>query len=49
MIPVIPPNLGWIQSKLDEEEIDYLWQCIDKKGIDMKPALVGQILSLIQI
>lgn len=49
MISVIPPNLGWIQSKLDEEEIDYLWQCIDKKGIDMKPALVGQISSSYKI
>ena len=38
-----PKNLGWLQSKLDEEEINYLWELIAEKGEDMKGSLVGQI------
>ena len=49
IIPIIPNNLGWLQSKLDKEEIDFLWQLIDKKGEDMKPSLVGQITSSYRI
>ena len=49
IIPIIPNNLGWIQSKLDKEEIDFLWQLIDKRGEDMKPSLVGQITSSYRI
>ena len=40
-----PKNLGWLQSKLDEEEIGYLWIIIAEKGEDMKGSLVGQIDS----
>ena len=40
-----PKNLGWLQSKLDEEEIGYLWKLIAEKGEDMKGSLVGQINS----
>ena len=40
-----PKNLGWLQSKLDEEEINYLWKLIAEKGEDMKGSLVGQINS----
>ncbi len=49
IIPIIPNNLGWLQSKLDKEEIDFLWQLIDKRGEDMKPSLVGQITSSYRI
>ena len=45
--PVIPNKIGWLQSKLDKKEIDFLWQCIDDKGKDIKHTLVG--LSLIHI
>ncbi len=49
IIPIIPDNLGWLQSKLDKEEMDFLWQCIDDKGQDWKPTLVGQINSSYRI
>ena len=26
------PNLGIIEKKLSEDEMDYLWKCIDEKG-----------------
>ena len=47
--PVIPNKIGWLQSKLDKKEIDFLWQCIDDKGKDIKHTLVGQISSSYEI
>ena len=38
---VFPFNLGWIHSKLDKEEMDFLWKCIDEKGKNHKPHLVS--------
>ena len=38
---VFPFNLGWIISKLDKEEMDFLWKCIDEKGKNHKPHLVS--------
>ena len=26
-----PDNVGWIKYKLDNQEMDYLWRCIDNK------------------
>lgn len=37
------PNLGIIEKKLSEDEMDYLWKCIDEKGNEYKSALVGHI------
>ena len=28
---ISPPNLGWIEYKLDTQEMDYIWKCIDNK------------------
>ena len=42
---IVPNNLGWIESKLDHQEIDYLWQRIADRGKDMKSRLVGKIDS----
>ena len=28
---ISPPNLGWLEKKLSDKEIDYLWRCIDNK------------------
>ena len=36
-------NLGIIEKKLSEDEMDYLWKCIDEKGNEYKSALVGHI------
>ena len=49
IVNVHPKNLGWIQAKLDEKEIDYLWKCIDKKQDNIKNILVGQINSSYRI
>tara|TARA_S200000501_G_C20760890_1_gene716084 strand:- start:579 stop:1205 length:627 start_codon:yes stop_codon:yes gene_type:complete len=46
---VIPKNFGWIKAKLDKNEIDYLWKCIDEKGENIKHSLVGQINSSYRI
>ena len=28
---IIPPNLGWLECKLSDKEMDYLWRCIGNK------------------
>ena len=39
-----PSNYGWIEARLDETEIDLIWNQINEtKGKDMKYTLVGQI------
>ena len=35
-----PENWGWIEKKLDQSSIDYLWRCIDKKGEKIKDNLI---------
>ena len=42
---VTPSNLGWIQTELDDIEIDYLWNCIDNHKEDHKSNLAGNISS----
>ncbi len=36
-----PPNLGWLEKKLSNQEMDYLWRCIKNKKEDYKNKLVG--------
>ena len=38
-----PPVLGWIEKKLSDKEMDYLWKCIDNRKQSMKPNLAGCI------
>ena len=38
-----PPVLGWLEKKLSEKEMDYLWRCIDNRKESYKQHLVGQI------
>ena len=40
---VIPPNHGWVEYKLDQKELDYVWRCIDNKKKDFKYQLAGNI------
>ena len=42
---ITPNNLGWIQTQLDDIEIDYLWNCIDNHKEDHKSNLAGNISS----
>ena len=46
MIKVVQPrNFGWLEKKLSDQEMDYLWKCIDNKKKDWKENLVGNISS----
>ena len=38
-----PPVLGWIEKKLSDKEMDYLWRCIDNRKESKKSILAGQI------
>tara|TARA_B100001996_G_C18540157_1_gene546590 strand:+ start:143 stop:766 length:624 start_codon:yes stop_codon:yes gene_type:complete len=40
---ITPDNLGWIQTELDDIEIDHLWNCIDNQKEDYKQNLAGNI------
>ena len=40
---VIPPNHGWVEYKLDQKELDYVWRCIENKKKDFKYQLAGNI------
>ena len=47
---VIPNNLGWIQSKLDKEHLDFLWEMIEKSSKkDYKDRLAGNIKQSFEI
>ena len=41
----LPPNHGWLEYKLDQKELDYVWRCIDNKKGDYKKYLAGNIDS----
>ena len=41
--PCTPNLLGWLEAKLDDKEMDYLWRCIKGKKESMKHRLAGQI------
>ena len=40
-----PPTLGWLETKLSDKEMDYLWKCIDNKKESHKHRLAGQITA----
>ena len=42
---IIPPQHGWIEVELDDDEINFLWKSIENRGGDEKPNLAGQIDS----
>ena len=46
---VIPPQYGWIEVVLDDDEIDFLWKSIENKGRDEKLNLAGHIDSSYQL
>ena len=41
--PKLLPNNGWIEGKLDNREMDYLWKCIENRGKDIKNNLIGHV------
>jgi len=32
---IVPPNLGWLEYKLSDKEMDYVWRCIGNKKQDV--------------
>ena len=40
---VIPDNLGWLEYRLKEEEMNYVKQCIDNRQGDHRKILAGNI------
>ena len=38
-----PPNFGWLETKLSDKEMEYLWRCIDNRKESYKKNLAGQI------
>ena len=40
---VIPKNLGWLEYRLKEEEMNYVKQCIDNREGDHRKILAGNI------
>ena len=38
-----PPNHGFVQKKLSDKEMEYLWKCIDNRKESFKNTLAGQI------
>lgn len=40
---VTPNNLGWLEKKLTEEELNYLWSCVENKKENFKNQLAGNI------
>ena len=42
---IIPPQHGWLEVVLDNDEIDFLWKSIENRGRNEKPNLAGQIDS----
>ena len=33
---ITPHNLGWLEYKLNTQEMDYIWKCIENKKQDYK-------------
>ena len=40
---VRPNNFGWLEKKLSNKEMEYLWRCIDNRKKSYKKNLAGQI------
>ena len=41
--PIYPGNLGWLQYKLNTQEMDYVWRCIKNKKRNTNKDLAGNI------
>ena len=41
--PIYPVNLGWLQYKLNTQEMDYVWRCIKNKKGNTNKHLAGNI------
>ncbi len=46
---VVPDNLGWLEYDLSEDELDYVWKCIENKKQSMTASLAGNINSSFEL
>jgi hypothetical protein len=46
---ITPPSCGWLESKLPENAIEYLWKCVENKKGSEKQNLAGNILGSYQL
>ena len=49
MLCKTPPNLGWIETKLDQKHIDYLWKRVKESKVSVKNKLAGNISGSYEI
>ena len=40
---ITPPTVGWLESKLPDNAVKYLWKCIENKKGSEKKNLAGNI------
>ena len=40
---IYPPNIGWLEYKLNSKEMDYVWRCIKNKKGSTNKTLAGNI------
>tara|TARA_B100000427_G_C15353977_1_gene526737 strand:+ start:120 stop:755 length:636 start_codon:yes stop_codon:yes gene_type:complete len=40
---ITPPNIGWLEYKLNSKEMDYVWRCIENKKEKTNKTLAGNI------
>ena len=45
VIPVTPNDRGWLDARLNEKEMDYVWRCIKNKKEKFNYTLAGNITS----
>ena len=46
---ITPPTVGWLEGKLPENAVKYLWKCIEKKKGSEKKNLAGNIEGSYQL
>ena len=46
---ITPRNLGWLQLKLDDKELKFLWDMINERGEKINDSLAGNIDSSYEI
>ena len=44
-----PPNYGWLEYKLDTQEMDYVWKCIENKKESIKNILIEDEIQTHQL
>ena len=44
-----PPNSGWLEHKLSQDELKHLWMCVDEQVDDAKSQLIGHVNKSINI